>query len=105
MNKYLEYLKMLRDDLEQNLDKYLDAIKCVAQRYGGKAYIFGSYIKGGYIAASDIDILVEMPENIDRLQVLHEIRRLAPNTKIEIHVLNKSDAEEFKKIIKVFKEL
>jgi len=59
----------------------------------------------GILAASDIDILVEVPNNVDRLQVLHKIRRLVPNKKIEIHVLNKSDAEVFKKIIKVFKEL
>ncbi len=105
MLRYLDYLKILREDLEKNLEKYLEVIKSIAKRYGGKAYIFGSYIKGGYIAASDIDILIEVPNNVDRLQVLHKIRRLVPNTKIEIHVLNKSDAEEFKKIIKVFKEL
>jgi predicted nucleotidyltransferase len=96
---------MLIDDLEKNLGKYLKVIKSVAQRYGGKTYIFGSYMKGRYIATSDIDILVEVPDNVDRLQVLHEIRRLVPNPRIEIHVLNRSDAEEFKKIMKSFKEL
>ncbi|MCC6016670.1 MAG: nucleotidyltransferase domain-containing protein [Desulfurococcaceae archaeon] len=105
MHRYLEYLKMLRVDLEKNLEKYLEIIRNAAQRYEGKAYIFGSYVKGDYIAANNVDIPVEVPDDVDRLQVLHEIRRLVLNTEIQIHVLNKTDAEEFKKIIEIFKEL
>jgi predicted nucleotidyltransferase len=105
MHRYLEYLKMLRVDLEKKLEKYLEIIRNAAQRYEGKAYIFGSYVKGDYIAANNVDIPVEVPNDVDRLQVLHEIRRLVPNTEIQIHVLNKTDAEEFKKIIEIFKEL
>uniref|UniRef100_A0A7C1II02 Nucleotidyltransferase domain-containing protein n=1 Tax=Fervidicoccus fontis TaxID=683846 RepID=A0A7C1II02_9CREN len=71
----------------------------------GRLYIFGSYLKGGYIAASDVDVLLEVPDNVDRLQVLHEARRLVKNRRIELHVLNHSDAEEFKKIIKEYKEI
>jgi hypothetical protein len=37
--------------------------------------------------------------------VLHEARRLVKNRRIELHVLNHSDAEEFKKIIKEYKEI
>jgi predicted nucleotidyltransferase len=62
-------------------------------------------LKGGYIAASDVDVLLEVPDNVDRLQVLHEARRLVKNRRIELHVLNHSDAEEFKKIIKEYKEI
>lgn len=62
-------------------------------------------MKGGYIAASDVDVLLEVPDNVDRLQVLHEARRLVKNRRIELHVLNHSDAEEFKKIIKEYKEI
>ena len=105
MHRYLEYLKMLRVDLEKNLEKYLEIIRNAAQRYEGKAYIFGSYVKGDYIAANNVDIPVEVPDDVDRLQVLHEIRRLVLNTEIQIHVLNKTDAEKFKRIIKIFKEL
>jgi hypothetical protein len=37
--------------------------------------------------------------------VLHEARKVAPNTRIEIHVLNKRDAEIFKELIKDYKEI
>jgi predicted nucleotidyltransferase len=62
-------------------------------------------LKGEYIAASDVDVLLEVPDSVDRLQVLHEARRLVKNRRIELHVLNHSDAEEFKKIIKEYKEI
>jgi predicted nucleotidyltransferase len=105
MYRYLEYLKKCRRDLEENLRNYLRIIKEVASRYGGKAYIFGSYIRGEDIGASDIDVLVEIPDGIDRLEVLHEVRRFVKNRKVEIHVLNESDAQVFKKLIKHYREI
>jgi predicted nucleotidyltransferase len=105
MYRHIEYLKRTRKDLEENLEKYLSALKSLAEKNGGKAYIFGSYLRGENIAASDIDILIEIPDNIDRLSVLHEARKVASNTRIEIHVLNKKDAEIFKQLIKEYKEI
>jgi predicted nucleotidyltransferase len=105
MYRHIEYLKKTRKDLEENLEKYLSDLKSLAEKHGGKAYIFGSYLRGGNIAASDIDILIEIPDNIDRLSVLHEARKVAPNTRIEIDVLNKRDAEIFKELIKDYKEI
>lgn len=105
MHRYYEYLKRTQKNLAENLEKYLKALRDLAERYGGKAYVFGSYIKGEYIAASDIDVLIEIPDSVDRLQVLHEARRLVPNRRVEIHVLNYSDAEVFKRLIKDYKEI
>lgn len=105
MSKYVEYLRRRRKDLENNLDGYLRMLKELATDYNGKLYVFGSYIRGEAIALSDIDVLLEIPDNIDRLEVLHKARKLVPNSKIEIHVLNKKDAEEFKKIIKKYVEI
>jgi len=105
VHRYFEHLRKSKKDLEENIDKYLSALRKLADIYNGRLYIFGSYLKGGYIAASDVDVLLEVPDNVDRLQVLHEARRLVKNRRIELHVLNHSDAEEFKKIIKEYKEI
>jgi len=95
--KYFDYLKNTKRDLDENIQKYLMALRDLAKKYNGRAYVFGSYIKGENICASDIDVLLEIPDDIDRLSVLHEARKLVSNRRIEIHVLNKSDAEVFKK--------
>ncbi|MCS7369572.1 MAG: nucleotidyltransferase domain-containing protein [archaeon GBS-70-058] len=105
MYRYLDYLKRSKEDLEENFGKYLEILNGIAKKYGGKAYMFGSYVKGEYISASDIDILIEIPNNIDRFIVLHEARRLVQNRRVEIHVLNESDAKIFKELIKVYKEI
>ncbi len=105
MYRYFEYLKKSKRDLDENFEKYLVALRDLARKYKGKAYVFGSYIRVESIGASDIDILLEIPDSIDRLSVLHEARRLVSNRRIEIHVLNKSDAEIFKKIIKYYQEI
>lgn len=100
MYRYIEYMKMTKRDLEENFWNYLKAIRDLAEKYHGEAYIFGSYIRGEGIGASDVDILIEVPDDVDRLKVLHEVRKLVPNRRIEIHVLNKSDAIIFKGLIK-----
>lgn len=105
MRRYIEYLKRVRRDLEENFDEYLKRLAELSRKYGGKAYLFGSYVKKQWVGASDVDILIEIPDNIDRLSVLHEARKLVPNRRIEIHVLNKSDAEIFKQIIKEYREV
>jgi len=98
MSKYVEYLRRRRKDLENNLDGYLRMLKELAIGYNGKLYVFGSYIRGEAIALSDIDVLLEIPDNIDRLEVLHKARKLVPNSKIEIHVLNKKMPKNSKKL-------
>ncbi len=105
MYRYLEYLKRYKKDLEENLRNYLRIIKDVASKYGGRAYIFGSYVKSEDIGASDVDILIEVPDEVNRLEVLHEVRKTIQNRKIEIHVLNESDAQYFKKLIKYYREI
>jgi predicted nucleotidyltransferase len=103
--RYFKYLRESKRDLEENLEKYLEELRGLATRYNGRLYIFGSFLKGDYTAASDVDVLIEVPDCVDRLQVLHEARRLVQNRRIEIHVLNRSEAELFKRIIKEYKEV
>ena len=99
MHRYLDYLRQRRRDLEENLNRYLALLRDLARRYGGQAYLFGSRVTGNALPSSDVDVLIVVPDHVDRLKVLHEARKLVPNTLIEIHVLNQSDAEEFKKLI------
>jgi predicted nucleotidyltransferase len=105
MHRYLEVLRRYQEDLERNLDRYLKALREVAEKYGGRAYLFGSYLRGERIAASDVDVLLEVPQGADRFEVLHEARRRAPNPKLEIHVLNESEAWLFKRLVKELKAL
>ena len=105
MSRYLDYLKKTRRDLEENLEHYIKLLCELAEKYNGRVYVFGSYIRGECIGASDVDILVEIPDNINRLQVLHEARKLVSNRRVEIHVLNSSDAEIFKRIVRYYSEV
>jgi predicted nucleotidyltransferase len=105
MHRYIEYLKRTKRDLEENLDKYLKELENLAKKNGGKIYLFGSYALQKSIGASDVDVLIEIPDSIDRLEVLHEARKLVPNRRIEIHVLNESDALVFKNLIKYYRSI
>ncbi|MDI9619594.1 MAG: nucleotidyltransferase domain-containing protein [Candidatus Nezhaarchaeota archaeon] len=105
MHQYINYLRNAGRDIEKNLAKYLQVLSELARNHNGKAYLFGSYSKGESIGASDIDVLIEVPDTVDRLQVLHEARRLVPNRRIELHVLNISDAKIFKKMVKEYRVL
>jgi len=103
--RYIEHLRRLRKDLEENLENYLRSLRDLARRYGGRVYVFGSYVRGERIGASDVDVLIEVPDSVNRLEVLHEARKLVPNRRVEIHVLNESDAQLFKKVIKYYREV
>ena len=105
MYRYLEVLEKRRKDLEKNMNRYLKLLRELARRYGGRAYIFGSRLKGEALPSSDVDILIVIPDQVNRLQVLHGARRLAPNTLIEIHVINENDAKIFIKLVKEFKPI
>ena len=104
-NRYLDLLWRRRRDLEENLEKYLRLLRDLAEKHGGKAYLFGSRLRGDALPSSDVDILIVVPDNVDRLQVLHEARKLVSNTLIQIHVLNEKDAQLFIKIIKNIKPI
>ncbi len=105
MHRYLDYLRRRRRDLEENLSRYLALLREPARKYGGEAYLFGSRARGEALPSSDVDVLIVVPDNVDRLKVLHEARRLVPNTMVEIHVLNQSDANLFKKLAGKLKPL
>lgn len=105
MHRYLEFLERRRRDLEENLGNYLELLRDLARRHGGRAYLFGSRIKGEALPSSDVDVLIVVPDSVDRLRVLHEARRLVPNTLVEIHILNESEAEDFVKLVKSLKPL
>lgn len=104
-HEYLEHLRRRRRDLEENAGRYLGLLKGLAERYGGRLYVFGSRLRGDALASSDLDVLLEVPDGVDRLEVLHEARRLVPNSMVEIHVLNESDAQLFKRLIRDYREV
>ena len=105
MHRYLDHLRRRRRDLEENLNRYLELLREPAERYGGRAYLFGSRVTGEALPSSDVDVLIVVPDHVDGLRVLHEARRLVPNTLVEIHVLNQSDAKEFMKLVKKLRPL
>jgi predicted nucleotidyltransferase len=76
VNRYFKILEGVEKGLEENLEKYIEALRGLATRYSERLYIFGSYLKCYYTTASGVDLLIEVPDSVDRPQVLHEARRL-----------------------------
>ena len=107
MHRYIEVEVRRRyiRDLQENLHKYLNILKELAQQYGGKAYIFGSRARGNALPSSGVDIPIVIPDNVDRLKVLHEARKKIRNPLIDIHVLNESDAKTFIKLLDTIHQL
>ncbi|MFP3218261.1 MAG: nucleotidyltransferase domain-containing protein [Acidianus sp.] len=105
MFEYYRRLDEINKDYEKNKEKYFKEIAEIVRKYKGKAYIFGSQLKGNAIAASDVDILVEIPCEVYWLEVLTELRMKIRNPKFEFHVHCVKEAEEMKKLIKIYKEI
>ncbi len=105
MFEYYRKLEEINKDYEENKKKYFKKISQIAKKYNGKAYLFGSQLKGNAIASSDVDILVEIPRNIYWLKVLNELRRRIRNPKFEFHVHYENEAEEMKRLIKDYIEI
>ena len=95
MHEYLDYLDKRERDFEKNKKRYFKKISEIAEKHGGKAYIFGSYVKGESLPGSDIDILVIIPKEANRIKVLNELRMEIPNTKFEFHVLHEEEGKYF----------
>ena len=72
MHRYLDHLRRRRRDLEVNLNRYLELLRDLAERYGGQAYLFGSRVTGEALPSSDVDVLIVVPDHVDGLRVLHE---------------------------------
>jgi predicted DNA-binding antitoxin AbrB/MazE fold protein len=83
MHRYIEHLKRTKKDLEENLEKYLEELKKLATEKGGRLHIFGSFALGKSIGASEVDVLIEIPDCVDRFEVLHEARKLVTNRRFE----------------------
>lgn len=77
----------------------------LAERHGGRAYLYGSRARGDALPSSDVDVLIVVPNNVDRLKVLHQARRLVPNTLVEINVLNEDEAVIFMRLVKTVKPI
>ncbi|BDB98041.1 nucleotidyltransferase domain-containing protein [Saccharolobus caldissimus] len=102
---YNKRLREINEDFKKNKDKYFKIISEIAKKYKGKAYLFGSQIKGTAIASSDVDVLIEIPCNVYWLTVLSELMREIRNPKFEFHIHCGKEAEELKKLIKDYIEL
>jgi len=105
MHEYLDYLEKREKDFQMRKKEYFEEIAQIAKRFGGKAYVFGSYIKGESLPGSDVDVLVIVPNNVDRLQVLYELREKIRNRKLEFHVLNEDEGILFLSMLDKYIEL
>ncbi len=105
MSGYIGIIEGMNKDFLAKKHEYLSKIKKITEKYNAKAYIFGSYAKGKALAGSDVDVLVILPPEVDRLKVLNELSREIKNRKFEFHVLNKKEGEYFLKIIGEYMEI
>ena len=96
----LEKLKAF-DKYYRNVDRYLKIIKSIAKEKDrdAKLIIFGSYIKGGRRADSDIDVLIVTDLAVDpifRARLRMEIsRRIGEPHPFELHIITTDEYERW----------
>lgn len=105
MSEYIGIIEEMDRDFHARKHEYLSKIKKIAEKYNARAYIFGSHARGKALAGSDVDVLIILPPEVDRLKVLNELSRELKNRKFEFHVLNKKEGEYFLKIIGEYVEI
>ncbi len=99
--KYFEELKKHKQELEQNVEKYLNKIREIARKYNLEVYLTGSRAGGNYLEGSDYDIVVLIPDKKwgEWLKIKRELKlAVNENPYIEFHIYRKS----WKSIIKLF---
>jgi len=103
-------MKILKD-FEKNKDKYFRGIKKVAEKYKGKAFIFGSFLrKGDFMGGSDVDILFFSPlldKNRElKWRILRELKEAVnENPRFEFHVVDSKEFKIYTTFLKMRKEL
>ncbi|WP_291998944.1 nucleotidyltransferase domain-containing protein [Caldivirga sp.] len=105
MFRYYRELGRVNEDFRRNKLRYFKKIIEIAEEYNGKAYLFGSQLRGSATAASDVDILVEVPCGVNWLEVLARLRREVGNPKFEFHVRCGEEAKLMKRMIKEYEDL
>lgn len=92
-------------DFEMNKEVYFERIRETVKKFNGKAFLFGSYLKGEAIASSDVDVLIVVPSGVKRIEVLKELTTKISNPRFEFHVIHEDEAELYYKFFKPFREL
>jgi len=105
MREYYKRLERINADFAENREMYFSIIREIAEKYGGRAYLFGSQLKGNAIAASDVDVLVVIPNEVHWLDVLVELKEKVRNPKFQFHVRNVKEAEVIMWLIGQSREL
>lgn len=103
-----ERLKILKD-FERNKERYFKKIKQIASKFGGKAFVFGSFLsKNKFLGGSDVDILICIP-NLNRKTkwvILRELKKsVNENPRFEFHVVDEKNFKLYLKMIKKWKAI
>ena len=100
-----ETRKAILEDFRRNKERYFSMIRQISKENNGKAYVFGSYVKGGWKGGSDVDILIVIPDDANRIAILNEISEKIRNPIFEFHVIHEKEEKFYLRMIKDFKPL
>ena len=101
----LDTRRSILEDFKKNRERYFSLIRQISKENNGKAYVFGSYVKGGWKGGSDVDILIVIPDRAERREILKEISEKIRNPIFEFHVIHQKEEKFYLKMIKDFKPL
>ncbi len=79
------------EDLRRNAEKYIQLAKDIGRRYNAKVFIAGSYGTEKFSKASDLDVVLVVPNKnlIDKLLI--ELRRKIRNSRVNFHVITEDE--------------
>jgi poly(A) polymerase Pap1 len=86
------------EDLIRNAKKYIKLSKKIGEKYGRRVFTSGSFGTKKFSLASDLDIVIVIPDEKLREKILIEIRKKIKNPKVNFHIITKDFLHLYKKI-------
>jgi poly(A) polymerase Pap1 len=86
------------EDLIKNAKKYIKLSKKIGKKYGCRVFTSGSFGTKKFSLASDLDIVIVIPDEKLREKILIELRKKIKNSKVNFHIITKDFLHLYKKI-------
>jgi predicted nucleotidyltransferase len=87
-------------NLIKNAKKYIKISKEIGKKYGCRVFISGSFGTKRFSYASDLDIVIVIPDEKLGEKILIELRKKIKNPKVNFHIITKDFLHLYKKINK-----
>jgi predicted nucleotidyltransferase len=88
------------ENLIKNAKKYIKISKEIGKKYGCRVFTSGSFGTKRFSYASDLDIVIVIPDENLGEKILIELRKKIKNPKVNFHIITKDFLHLYKKINK-----